>query len=504
MQRSLISIILFSIPNLLLCQSTQFSSKYNPFFTETISRSIIIIDSSYYIGNAGIDESTGRQQLGVLGIDKYGIPFFFKQFGDVQQNNYPGTASSFQRLPTGNYIWAGGRQNSIRVSSFLMMINTNFDLIWEKNFAVNTDTVYSFLDILNVCQTLDQGFALIGEVKVAGVSNLDILLIKTDSLGEKLWQKTYNFKGLDCGWNLIETPDKGFLLCAGGYVAGNDQSYDGLIIKTDSAGNEQWRKVIGGPYLDYYCVVANSNDGNFIVGTVLADSQITPEASISRIRLMKVSQTGAVIWVKLYGKNARRNSVGQLLITQNDDIVISGNYRPKLLAQGDSWGWILKTNSQGDSLWMREYYYFNGDANANRLYDIKQTPDGGFIACGEVDSLPAIPESIWVLKLDSFGCLVPGCQNVGMKEVILQDTEQVVIFPNPASKEVNIRLPENFGKNAQQARLFDHLGREVLRQPLTAGEATHTLNIASLPAGIYYIRVIGNGISVVAGKVVKE
>jgi hypothetical protein len=51
---------------------------------------------------------------------------------------------------------------------------------------------------------------------------------------------------------------------------------------------------------------------------------------------------------------------------------------------------------------------------------------------------------------------------------------------------------------AKEVRIFNNLGQEVLRQALTTGEAMHTINIATLPAGIYHIRIIGNGISVVA------
>ena len=496
----LLSMIL--VFNQVRAQTERFSKIYCPQNVGAIGRHIVLTDTGYIAGGVAIDSISNIQTLSLTILNSY------SEYSILPVSNnkkyFPGSAGSLFKTNDGSFIWAGQCRNQIKSYGFLIKFDKSLSKEWEKEYPFDTGNVYSYLGTLQVKQTRDSGFALIGEVEASGQYNTDILLIKTDSLGEKLWQKTYNFKGLDCGWNLIETPDKGFLLGGGGYVAGVSHSYSGLVIKTDSLGNEQWRKTIGSSFNDYYCVVSNSPDGNYITGTSTGVGIITPDESYRRIRLLKLNNQGVVIWDRMYSKQYAISALNNIVVLPNGDIVATGFYYPSNSQQTDTWGWILKTNSQGDSLWMREHYYFNGDANANRLYDIKQTPDGGFIACGEVDSMPAVPQSIWVLKLDSFGCLVPGCQNVGMMEVILQDNEQVFVFPNPANTEVNIRLPENFGKNAQQARLFDHLGREVLRQPLSSGEPTHTLNIASLPAGIYYIRIIGNGISVVAGRVVKK
>jgi hypothetical protein len=487
-------------------QTERFSKIFCPYNIAAIGRHILVTDTGYIAGGVAKDSNSQMQTLVLLRVSKQGLLNGFKTPSSKLIKYYPGSASSIVKTKDGGYVWAGQTYNFIKACGFLIKLDSLLSTSWEREYSFNNDSTYSYLGTMQVKQTYDGGYAMTGDIDGPGQYDTDVLLLRTDSLGQKLWQKTYNFKGADRGWNLIETPDKGFLLGAGGYVAGNEQSYDGLIIKTDSAGNEQWRKTIGGSYLDYYCVVANSNDGNFLVGTIHAIGQFAPDYPISQIRLMKINSGGVVLWDKLYGKATYFNQMGQVLIQGDGNIIVSGSYLSdsSTVQYGESYGYVLKTNSQGDSVWMREYYYFNGDANANRLYDIKQTPDGGFIACGEVDSLPAIPQSIWVLKLDSFGCLVPGCQNVGMKEVILQDNEQLFVFPNPASTEINIRLPEKFRENAQQARIFDHLGREVLRQHLTAGEVTHAINIASLPTGVYYIRIIGNGISVVAGKVVKE
>ena len=53
-------------------------------------------------------------------------------------------------------------------------------------------------------------------------------------------------------------------------------------------------------------------------------------------------------------------------------------------------------------------------------------------------------------------------------------------YPNPAAETLTLRQPAHA---AAAVRLLDALGREVLRQPVTA--AVTTVAVAALPAGLY-------------------
>ena len=72
-------------------------------------------------------------------------------------------------------------------------------------------------------------------------------------------------------------------------------------------------------------------------------------------------------------------------------------------------------------------------------------------------------------------------------------TPQLVVYPNPASAELNIRMP---GVNTINVKILDLLGRTIL-----SGEATSDylrMNTSSLKAGVYLVRVdTPNGFSTV-------
>ncbi len=108
---------------------------------------------------------------------------------------------------------------------------------------------------LSVDQTKDNGYILLGHTQnYSAVGQQDILLIKTDSLGNFLWQKLFGGSNLDFGQSVQQTFDKGFIICGftNSFGAGGNDIY---IVKTDSIGNFQWQNTFGGTGNDYgYCV----------------------------------------------------------------------------------------------------------------------------------------------------------------------------------------------------------------------------------------------------------
>ena len=61
---------------------------------------------------------------------------------------------------------------------------------------------------------------------------------------------------------------------------------------------------------------------------------------------------------------------------------------------------LLKTNSDGDTIWTKTY----GDTNYDDWgYSVKETPDGGFIIVGSTASFGAGDQDVWLLKTDEFG-----------------------------------------------------------------------------------------------------
>jgi hypothetical protein len=488
----------------LFCQTPMYFSKaYCPEMVATSGGNILLTNSGYLFAGGYKDSLNHNLRLYLMHIDDTGNIEKLSTHGNDTVKYYGGIAGSIMQTNDSEFIWAAGKANNIKDFGSLIKFDKSFAKIWEMDYFYNNDTTYSYLWTGSIIRTNDNGFVLSGDITSTSFAS-DVLLMKTDSLGNELWRKNYAYKGVSSAWSVIQTPDHGFLVGGGAYVPYVDHTYQGLIIKTDSLGNEQWRRYPGSPdYDDCYCIVRNSPDGNYIVGSQLGFTPLYPSHyDFTKTRLMKYNNNGSVIWDKTYGSKSNWNTTTQVYVHPNGDITSCGfcyTNDPFSVAVFLSSGWILKTNNNGDSLWMREHYHYPGTYSDNCLQDLKPTPDGGYILVGKTDSYPYIPQSAWVLKVDSLGCAVPGCQYVGMKELIIKN-EELEMFPNPAAEVVTLKMPEFMKQEVLEVRIFNQLGQEVLRQPVASYNPLITIPIHTLPPGTYFVRAITRDMSVTTTK----
>ena len=88
-----------------------------------------------------------------------------------------------------------------------------------------------------VQQTVDGGYIIIGFTGAERIVGPDVLLIKTNSDGEKVWSKTYGDRiGAELTVSGQQTMDEGFIL-SGCKSYGFGMDADVLLIKTDSNGD---------------------------------------------------------------------------------------------------------------------------------------------------------------------------------------------------------------------------------------------------------------------------
>jgi hypothetical protein len=85
-------------------------------------------------------------------------------------------------------------------------------------------------------QTFDGGYVIGGMTASFGAGGQDAWLIKTDSFGNMIWNKTYGGAMNENVWSIIQTSDGGFLLGAGTESFGFSTVGvpDWYLIKTDS------------------------------------------------------------------------------------------------------------------------------------------------------------------------------------------------------------------------------------------------------------------------------
>ncbi len=182
-------------------------------------------------------------------------------------------------------------------------------------------------------------------------------------------------------------------------------------------------------------------------------------------------------------------------------------------ATTDQQGLLCRTTSAGDSIWMYNYFYQDEvmSDGTGRFYDVLPTADGGFIAAGATyfsasgNNPQGISQDTWVVKVDADGCIVPGCNTVGITEQATNLLDALRIWPNPAQGQctVQLDLPASIGTGALLLTVVAADGR-VAQQHSIAGNGTHPLDLQGLSAGMYHVHVSQGGRWLTGGKVVVE
>jgi hypothetical protein len=113
---------------------------------------------------------------------------------------------------------------AVITGAFLISINQNGLIQWYKRYFN-----YFTEECRSITNTNDGGFALTGWYDSAGYSYQRLIIIKTDSLGNEQWRRIKNSNDYYKGNSIIQTSDNGDVTA--GY-----KNNDMYILKTDELG----------------------------------------------------------------------------------------------------------------------------------------------------------------------------------------------------------------------------------------------------------------------------
>lgn len=473
-------------------QFTYFNNRYNNDIWSS-ALTILETDSGYTICGVGGQESNGFifHRIVLTSIDQLGNQKWWKSYGEDYHEYYAGLMRSCIKTSDGGYAVSGSITDSIRDVGLLMKFNQNGDSLWSKIYGDTVSTEYTGT-FYYVCQQLpDNGYILCGLYYVDSY-DWDVLLTRTDSLGNVIWSNTYgDLNRYEVGYSIAQLPQGDLLIGLNKQSYGNNYSSDPGLLKVDSLGNKLWMKYYGGDYNDGQAQVLLSQDGNYLVGSVYAVNQTNPYYPEHKAWIFKTDTSGNVLWERLYGDLVFFGWCSSINELEDASIVISGTGAFSGIM--GSYGWILKTLQNGDSIWMRRYYSYYPTFD-NNIYDTRITSDNGIINTGMTLGDPDWEQSIWVQKLDSIGCDSVRCDTtVGVSEehggMEAWGHGSLKIWPNPASDWIHIvsRASNLSWHSERYAEIYNIIGEKVgeFKMPMIYG--SNDYNVSNLPEGLYLL-----------------
>jgi hypothetical protein len=325
-------------------------------------------DGGYIV--CGITESYGAdgQDVWLIKTDVDGNKLWDKTFGSEKDD----IGISAQQTRDGGYVVGGSTFTYTAGDEDIWLIKTdaNGNRLWDKSFGGG-----GFNKGRSVQQTGDGGYIICGSTDPHGDGNGLAWLIKTDAGGNKLWDRTFGGEGTTIATSVQQTTDDGYITCgtAGSYGTGKTEV---LLIKTDADGNKLWDKTFGGEDIAMGNSVQQTTDGGYII----CGARGSYEKETSGALLIKTDAKGNKLWGRTFGGEgvSRGNSVEQ---TTDGGYIICGtttSYETNKPIEL----WLIKTDAKGNKLWDKTF----GDEIVAQGESVEQTTDGGYIVCGTVSS----------------------------------------------------------------------------------------------------------------------
>jgi hypothetical protein len=274
----------------------------------------------------------------------------------------------------------------IMSSSVAFAQPSSYDTLWTRTYGfVYWDAAFS------VKQTPDGGYLLAGGANLGAPQGYDCCVVKTDSVGDALWTRTYGGTDYQTATSCVQTPEGDFVMA--GYTYGHaPNDWDVYVLKINSYGDSLWSRTFGGDGDDRAESIVQTSEGDFMI-TGKTESFAD---SITDVYVIKIDTNGDSIWARNYGFNHYDFSHS---IKETSD----GGY----IISGESWDtdvrrwfiYLLKIDNMGDIIWERRiagYVYIFGKS-------VVETYDNGYVVAGRVDYRDHRRNDVFIMKTDAFG-----------------------------------------------------------------------------------------------------
>ena len=317
--------------------------------------------------------------------------------------NYGGTQNergyAVQQTSDGGYVIVGSSASYGAGGSdlWILKVDASGEFSWSKTYGGQGNDVGK-----DIVQTSDGGYIITGYTKsFSSGGDMDLWLIKTDANGESClyndggtctqnsskWVKSFGTSGNDYGNSVKETSEGDFI------VAGKSGRIPSVfVVKTNSLGEKIWENLYGtGPGDRGQYIIERQDLGFLIVG------KENPNNADDNLCLINIDTDGSEVWHSLYGGGSSDggNHVSEV---SGGGFIIAGSTKSYGNGNWDDM-WLVKTSTGGSMEWQKTY---GGNYTEIGNY-VHEKVSGGYIITGSTESIGQGLYDIWVVSTDYTG-----------------------------------------------------------------------------------------------------
>ncbi|MBX7242297.1 MAG: T9SS type A sorting domain-containing protein [Bacteroidia bacterium] len=507
--------IAFSIYSYISFSQYQWNNKYD-FGYPVANAQGVVYDSitNQYIVEGARGDANGLGAYGYLqSISESGVEIEMKVISEADSIEYlydQGAISYFndKYYVCGAYYGADGKRHGL-----LVRYNTDLDTVFTKVYREPQNNKKLFI---RLAQATNDNIFLVGGLQTGTGNSMDALqgfFIVTDSVGTELSRTLYTVGGYYAALEDIKQAGNNWV-CTGFKMRHSPDmpstiwEYHALLLLYNSQGDLLQQYTTPENTNGYSCVA--TQDGGF----ALCGNKVEylpwgipgEYLTLNKGYIEKVNVNMQRQWNLTLSKiDTTIKTCLRKIIENPDGTLVAAGTGVDAFNHKHISGWMVKVSADGQVLWQRYHKVINTSYEEHFFNDMCKAHDGGYALAG-VALDPSGEEPVgtyaWVCKTDSFGCLVPGCQTVGIAENTPLESS-LKLYPNPASDRLFLYYHNPQLQNCVFT-ISDISGREIVPKTALENSTTYEIPVREWVSGMYFIEVQDGKGNIHTEKFIKE
>jgi len=344
--------------------------------------------------------------------------------------------------------------NTADETTLVIRMDPSGETAWERSYDSGRGNA--------IAATAEGGYIVAGSTYVPDRSR-QVWLAKLDRSGVLEWERSYGDETPNEANAVVQTADGGYT--AVGYTGAVPGLWRGrgkgdpdlLALRVNSRGSRVWEHTYGEGGEDQGMAVVQASDGGFVIcGETELEKLLSP---ISSIWMVKLTDQGEMDWDRTHGEGLYNWSEDVIATSEGGYAIVGTTIHSDIFTDKGADVRLIKTDSSGDVEWTQTLAVPGTDSahNDELGYGIRETLDGGFIVVGESSAYASGSEesSIWLVKCcpEEDGCHVPRP---------VEDLKLVSVY-STAIGEGDLQRVFSHGEPFQLVVVIRNTGDEALR-----------------------------------------
>ncbi|MHA2405383.1 MAG: Loki-CTERM sorting domain-containing protein [Candidatus Hermodarchaeia archaeon] len=215
---------------------------------------VVLSDGGFALAGITTSFGAGSNDAWLVRTDSSGTHMWNQTFGGTNGDLVSSlieVSGGFAFVGTTSSFGAGGED------IWLVRTDTSGNHLWNQTFGGSEDDEGYSVKALS-----GGGYVLAGATASYGHPEGDMYLARANNTGHYLWHQTFGTSTFDWGWSVVEVSTGGFAIVGASYGLGAGL-FDVWLVRTDSSGSFLWDKTYGGASSDWGFSIIEVSSGGF-------------------------------------------------------------------------------------------------------------------------------------------------------------------------------------------------------------------------------------------------